>query len=755
MICEQKMTNKIDRRNLLKLMGWSSASLGLAACGNPPEAGTTTVESYSEPRDFMVPGVGVYYASTCTLCEAGCGIKGRVREGRILKLEGSPESAISKGRLCGLGQASVQHHYNPDRLKEPLLRQDGQLKPVTWDKALSLIAEKTKDARGKFAFLTGPMSGHLKVLVQNYTEALGSKNHFVYDLLANTANRFAAEKVYGVANPQVQIAKAKLILSFGADFLNCWASPVHFSAEYAQFRKANDGKARGVLIQAEPKMTLTGANADRWIAIKPGSEGAFALGLVNALLDDARYAKNLNSSSPAGASAIADAARKYDKARVVRETGVSEEAFGRVLALLRERSPSLVLSGPSAEGHVHGAQNAAAIMLLNVVLGNAGKTITAPAKIPFPQMVAATGDTSALIAFNEALGQGHLSTVFIYDANPVFTAPGFMKVRENLAKAAFKVAFAHYRDETAEEADLVLPLDSALEDWGTHIAAYQPDGVQIHMQQPLMERLYAQGTRSLGDVLLILLKQQQPQEYGPFPDYYAYLKSAMIKNKAAFKDSPADDEEFWYQALSHGVVNVAKPEPQQLPASPAALDLELPKPAEEDPHYPLRLVPSVRANFRDGKHANLPWLQETPDPLTTIVWDSWVEIHPKTAERMGIAEGDILEVVSKSGSIRTQAYLFPGLEQGTVAIPIGNGHEAMGRYAKGTGVNPLKILDPVFEKSTGELALYATRVKVLKTDERRVVVKDEGWRPGSLNTQQGRKIVATLAADKVKLFAEE
>ena len=122
---------------------------------------------------------------------------------------------------------------------------------------------------------------------------------------------------------------------------------------------------------------------------------------------------------------------------------------------------------------------------------------------------------------------------------------------------------------------------------------------------------------------------------------------------------------------------------------------------------------------------------------------------------MGISEGDILEVISKSGTVKAQAYLFPGLEPNTVAIPIGNGHEAMGRYAKGYGVNPLKILDPVFEKATGELAMYATRVKIRKTDGSKAVVKDEGWRPGAVNTQLNRKIVVTMAADKVKLFPEE
>jgi len=739
--------NDISRRNLLKLLGWSSATVALAGCGQVPETGVETVESYVQPEEFVVPGVGVYYASTCTQCEAGCGIKGRVREGRVLKLEGSPESAIGKGKMCGLGQAAVQHHYNPDRLREPLLRQNGSLQPTSWENAISLLGEKTRDAGDKFAFLTGPLSGHGKVLLQNYVESLGSKNHFVYDPLASKVNRAVSEKIYGVANPRFHIDKAQLILSFGADFLGTWQSPVHFSGQYGEFRKANEGKPRGVLIVAEPKMTLTGANADRWIPIRPGSEGVFALGLAAALIDEPAYAKTVPAS-------VAEALRGYGKERVFKETGVSEEVFGRTLALLRERKPSLVLSGPSAEGHVHGAQNAAAIMLLNIVLGNVGKTVTAPGDNPFPQMAPADAGTAALAAFNDGLAQGRFQTVFVYGANPVYSAPGFTKLRDNFRKAAFKVVFTHYRDETAEEADLVLPLDSAMEEWGTHIAGYQPESLQIQMQQPLMEKLY-EGTRSLGDIVLTLLKQARPQEYGQWPDYYAYLKSAMIKNKSAFKDAAADDEEFWYQTLSHGVLNVASAKERRIAPNAEALDLHLPSAPAEDQAYPFRLVPSVHSGLRDGRHANLPWLQETPEPLTTVVWDSWVEIHPQTAQRMGIGEGDILEVTSENGSVRAQAYLFPGLQPDTVAIPMGQGHEAMGRYAKGVGVNPLKILNPVFEKSTGELAMYATRVHVAKTADSVTVVKDEGWRPGAVNTQSNRKIVVTLAADKVKLFREE
>ena len=130
-----------------------------------------------------------------------------------------------------------------------------------------------------------------------------------------------------------RIEKAKLILSFGADFLGTWGSPVQFSAQYAQFRKANDGKARGVLIQAEPKMTLTGANADRWIPVRAGSEGVFALALAKTLLEDPAYSKNVPAS-------IADAVRGYSKEKAAKEAGVPGEVFDRVVALCASARPA-------------------------------------------------------------------------------------------------------------------------------------------------------------------------------------------------------------------------------------------------------------------------------------------------------------------------------------------------------------------------------------------------------------------------------
>ncbi len=730
------MDSGFDRRDFLKVLGWGGAAVALSGCGNTSiEDGKETVVSYSEASDFMIPSISVYYNSTCTQCDAGCNMKGRVREGRVLKLEGNPESAINRGKMCGLGQAGVQHHYNPDRLREPLLRSGNKGETITWEKAYALIAEKMSGVSGEeIAFLTGGVSGHLKALLGNYLDSFGCKNHFVYEAVGPAVVRAANVKSYGMEMPRFNINKAKVVLSFGADFLGAWVSPVHFSQQYAEFRKGVNGQ-RGVLIQVESKMTLTGANADRWLAVRPGTEGILALGIINAL--------------GTASGDIAAAVQSYDKERVSRDTGVSAEQIDKIAALLKERTPSLVLAGSAAEGYAHGSQNAAAINLLNHVLGNVGKTVEAAAVVPFPQMVPVNGNTAALQRLNKGLAENTYKVLFSYGVNPVFTAPGAMKFKDNLAKAGFKVAFAHYLDETALQADLVLPLDSPLEDWGTQVPEYMAADAQINIQQPLMEKLHA-NTRGMGEVLLALIKQRRAEDYSKFEDYYAYLRDALLLNKDALGGSGVANDIFWDDTLSKGILKLAV-SPGVLTGNANAADLSLPAPAAKDAQYPLQLIPSVNASLRDGRHTNQPWLQESPDPLTTIVWDSWVEIHPKKAAELGIVEGDIVEITSKSGSLKVQAYLFPGIHPDAISIPLGRGHDAMGRYAKGYGVNPFQILDPVFDKETGELAMHETRVKISKTGNRVILVKDEGPAGGK---QMGMKIAPNMSTDKVDLSKE-
>jgi len=737
------LKSDFDRRDFLKVLGWGGTAVALTGCGNGMvESGKETVVSYVETNDYMIPSISVYFNSTCAQCDAGCSITGRIREGRVLKLEGNPESAINRGKTCGLGQAGVQNHYNPDRIRAPLLRTGDSGEAITWEKAYALIDEKLKGVSGnEVAFLTGGMSGHLKVLLGNYMDSIGSTNHFVYEAIGPAVVRAANKKSYGVEMPRFNISKAKVVLSFGADFLGAWVSPVNFSQQYAQFRKGMDGHQRGVLVQVESKMTITGANADRWLVVRPGTEGILALGIINAL---GSHGMKLSGD-------IAAAVKGYDKDRVSKDTGVSAEQIDKIAALLTARTPSLVLAGSAAEGYSHGSQNAAAINLLNHVLGNVGKTVEAAAVVPFPQMVPATGNTAALKALNDGLSAGKYKVLFSYGSNPVFTSPAAMKFKDNMAKAGFKVVFAQYLDETALQADLVLPLDSALEDWGTQVPEYMAEGAQINIQQPLMQKLHA-DTRGMGNILLALVKQRRAEDYKAFDDYYGYLRAAVLQNKAALGGAhQADNDIFWNETLSKGIIKLDGAQHASLSVNSGAAGLSLPEPSAIDAQYPLQLIPSVNASLRDGRNTNQPWLQESPDPLTTIVWDSWVEIHPKKAAELGIVEGDIVEVSSKSGSLKVQAYLFPGIHPDAISIPLGRGHEAMGRYAKGYGVNPFQILDMVYDKETGELALHETRVKVSKTGSRVIVVKDEGPVGGN---QEGQKIVPLMATDKANLSKE-
>jgi molybdopterin-containing oxidoreductase family iron-sulfur binding subunit len=263
-----------------------------------------------------------------------------------------------------------------------------------------------------------------------------------------------------------------------------------------------------------------------------------------------------------------------------------------------------------------------------------------------------------------------------------------------------------------------------------------------------MEKLHPDA-RSFGDVVLDLLKRVRPNDYKSFPDYYAYLKSAVINAKPAY-DPAVPDEEFWENTLSTGVLHRAAPLQSLAGKELTPALVELPPAAAADPQYPFMLIPAVSASLRDGRSANLPWLQESPDPLTSVVWDSCAELHPSTAKAMEISEGDVLLISSAHGSIRVKAYLMPGIHPGSVAVAIGQGHESYGRFATNIGVNPMKILDPIFDRDTGELALYATRVSISKTGQHERMIKDEG--PTTL--QQGRKLVATLAADQVDLTKE-
>ncbi len=736
------MSLKMKRREFIKVMGWTGAGVAVAACDRPSyitqREGRNHVVSYVAPEEYVIPGIGVSYATTCQQCPSACGVQARVREGRVIKLEGNPDSPLNKGGLCAMGQAGLQSHYNPDRITRPRVRRGNGYADISWDEALTLLREKVGPDSGldgsRFAWLTDTVSGHQAVLVDALMEAIGSENHYVYEAINLSVWRAVCRDMLGEENPRLAIDKASVVLSFGADFLGTWGGSVSNSRRYGDFRSS----PRGVLLVAEPKMTMTGANADLWVPVRPGAEGVLALAIANVLAGS--HGRDI-SFLPADVQAQI---RSYDAAKAAAITGTSEEHIKRIAELLHERAPSLVLAGASAEGHERGYDSVAAAMTLNLILGNVGRTIVSGEGLPFPQLRARTGSNRALTDFVQGLEEKRFDVVFIKGANPIFTAPEALRVQERLAAVPFKVAFSHFEDETSLQADLILPLYSPLEDWGTHVTATQPERMFIAVQQPVMEPLYPE-TRGFGDLVLSLLKLRGDADYAGYEDYYAYLAHAFVALPARFRGAAQSDSAFWAAVRQKGVLDLGDAPSTALPARPVSFQVAEPTIASGS----YFLLPSANASLWDGRHANIPWLQELPDAISKVVWDSWAEMHPVTASRLGVQTGDLLKISSEQGSIDVRVYVYKGMHPDAIAVPVGQGHKAYGRYAKDRGVNPFSILADVRDAKTGELAHHATRVSAaFVRDTKKRAGEDQLVIIGGSETQVGRKLVVTVTADR-------
>lgn len=753
--------NDWSRRSVLKAMGIGSAgsALILSGCGDTDIINQVSIEVRKEkifpsvnPEDYVIPGIETFFASTCRQCPAGCDIHIRVREGRAIKIDGNPHSSTNSGRLCAMGQAGLQSHYNPDRITKPMMRKGDKLVKVSWQEAEGAIKKLLGGKNSKLAWLSGATSGHQAVITKAYLDAVASKNHFVFDTLPPAVGFAANKETYGLEMPKYDFDKAKLIVSFGADFLGTWLSPVHFGAEYGKFRNA----PRGTLVQIESKMTLTGSNADRWIAIKPGTEGQLALALASLIAKDSKYSAKISGAVKSSLKAI-------DIDKVSKETTVSVERIKHLAELMKAQSPSLVLSGNSAEGFGHGTEAAKAILALNVLLGNVGKTVLPRESIPFADLQPKLGGWSEMKAFVDGLNDGTFDTAVVHGSNFLYQAPSFMKAEAAFAKAKARVSFSMFLDETTAASDLVIPLHSYLEEWNTSMPAYAAEDGHLSIQQPVMNPVFGEGsTYSFGDIMLSLLTELDGN-YKQWEDYSAYILDALATMKPALVNAPkptvkgqTEEDAFRQGILAQGFVQVKTQKGAGI--NPKVEAVSIPAAEETSGEFEYHLVPSARMGLYDGRFANLPWLQELPDQLASVVWDSWVEIHPNTAKKLGLITGDIVEVASASDSLKVKVLVFQGIHEESIAIPLGQGHTEFGRYAKGVGVNPFKILSPIFDKQTGELATHATKVSITKVQNRGdVVVRKHGdlVLESVTVSQKGREIVKTVSAEHFDKNEEE
>jgi anaerobic selenocysteine-containing dehydrogenase/Fe-S-cluster-containing dehydrogenase component len=682
----------VKRREFLKIAGTGAAASAAAACGGKDHY--NYLIPYLTSPDETVPGVSTYYASTCQECAAACGIIAETRDGRAIKLEGNPLHPVNRGALCARGQSALQGLYNPDRYPGPMIRQGDTLVPTTWEAALKTLSGKLAEAKTRLVaadgiWIDGHASGSFAGFLDQWLAAYEMQPHLAYDAEAPAAVVAANKQSYNVAWPTLDFSAAQLIVSFGADFLDGWGATVPQQLDFADARAKLAGGPRFVYVGA--RRSLTGLNADEWIPAKPGSE----LMIAKAMLEHLGKATGVT---------IEQAATAAD---------VSAESLHQLASALSAAKPSLVVAGGSGVDAMDLALTANAI---NQAAGNINLTVKPTAPLNIYERVSTQADMRALA---EHMQGGGVPILFIRGANPAYSTPKSMGFAAAMAKVPFKVSFSSYPDETTSLCDLVLPDHHSLESWGDA----EPIKGSLSLIQPTMDPVF--NTRQTADVLLAIAKAD-PAIASKFsaPDYRTWLIGRFPGGASAYVNALTT-------AIAPGASALAS-----TGAKAAAPKVGAPIDKADGDYY---LVTYQTATVGDGRGANKPWLQELPDPVTKIAWQTVVELHPQLAKKLGIDNGDHVQVTTSTGTITAPAYMYMGVRADTIAVALGQGHTAYGRYAKGVGENALDLV-PAGEDKAGALVLTGTKARIARLADASLLVSTEGSA-----RQHGRGIARAVA----------
>ncbi len=678
----------LKRREFLKLVGVATAATAGAGCLEFPPP-NELIQPYVTAPENIIPGVATYYASTCRECPAACGLHVKTREGRAIKLEGNPSHPVNLGSLCARGQSALQGLYNPDRHAHPKQRQaDGSFKEITWEEAEALLVEKLAAPAGAVQFWTGQETGTRAALYDAFIGALGSADRIVHEPFAWEALREGNRLAFGRAEiPTYDFAAAGSVFTLGADFLETWLSPVEYARTFAT-RHGGSTTDAGRLVAFESRLSLTGSNADEWVAIKPGTEALAALAMAQVIV-----AEGLAKGSTGGLDLT-----PYAPANVAEQVGVPAEVLVRLAREFAANGPGLAIAGGVQAQSARATHAVVAANVLTSVGGGLGSALHFGRTLDLGRTHAPRDLAPAI----ERMNGGGVGVLLVHGTNPAYSLPGALGFAAAAGKVPFKVSFSIDPDETAQLCDLILPDHHPLESWGD---AQAWTGVRS-LLQPAMRPVFK--TKSTPDVLLAAAKT-----LGRTPGLLAAATWRDVLTAAWGGPGAA-----WDAALAAGgSFAVASAAPAlALSGGLAGVGFSVAELGGDAAGTPLVVYASP--NMYDGRGANKPWLQELPDPVTKVVWDHWVEIHPDTMTKLGLKRGDHVALKTPAGTLETAAYDYIGIRPDVFAVATGQGHTADGgRYWK-RGGNVAGFLPATYDDASGGLAYVAVKTTLAKTGKK-------------------------------------
>lgn len=626
-----------DRRSFLRLAGFTLAGVSLEGCQRAPVH--YAVPFATAPED-VIPGRSLYYASVCGGCSAGCGVLIKNRDGRPIKLEGNPQHPLSRGGLCSVGQASILGLYDRQRLQHPL--QAGQR--AEWsqvDSAIRAELERIHKQKKAVRFLTGPLvSPATTAAIRRFLASFPDARHVVHDPRSCAAILEAHLLTHGArVLPHFHFDRAQMIVSFGADFLGGWISPVEFTAAYREGRRFEGPSARcSYHVQLESMMTLTGTKADRRECMAPRELAATLTNLAIRLAQKAGVALS---------------------AATVDNSPVSSELLDHLVnTLWQNQKRSLILCG-SQDVNLQTVCN-----LANHLLGNYGTTVD----LAQPSYQREDDDGGLQLLLQE-LHDRKVGALFIHQSNPVHDLPGGSNIAADLEHVPLVVSLSPRLDETSQKARYVCPEHNFLEGWSD---AEPVNGV-LSMAQPAIAPFG--DTRSVLESLAIWMGKPA-SAYGILREHWE--KEVFPRRLEADKGFEA----FWDLTLSTGLAQV-KPRPIKV----GAFDLKavrMPRASQSAKPETLSLILYSKTGMPDASHAYNPWLHELPDPITKVTWDNYVSLSPSAASRLGLIDGDMVRLETTTAgnrlTLELPAFVQPGQHDHVAAVALGYGSVLSKRF---------------------------------------------------------------------------
>ena len=685
LVSDQNMDLHASRRDFLKLCGFSFAVTALASCRQKISKAVPYVTAPPE----MVPGDALYYASSYVNGNEYCSIIVKTRDGRPIKIEGNPESSITRGGTSARIQASVLDLYDGNRFHGP--RKEG--KSVSWDSIDSEIVgmlQKIVAEKGSIVLLTPTIfSPSTEAVIKGFQKKFPGTEWVQYDAISYSAMLEANKISFGKqVIPDYRFDKADLIVSFGADFLGTWLSPVEYTRQFSSRRIPEN--EMNWLIQLESNLSLTGSNSDKRIQIKPSQETAILLNIYKEII---RSVENRNIVVPASVLDVTEISKK----------------------LISSKGKSLVISGSNSK------QDQLLVNEINRILGNIGQTIIFN---PFLRTHAAIdSDMETLIG---KMQQGRVNAMLIWNVNPVYNHYKNASFAEGLKKVGLTIGLTGTPDETNSLLQYICPDSHYLESWND---AEAKRGL-FSLMQPAISPIF--DTRQLNDTLL--------KWTGSTLLSYDFLHTYWVENMMPFQSEYHDPVAFFDHVIQKGLFEPGIKELEKNEKTGSGsyqFNPGLVKVAENSDKNITEIILYETVAIGEGRQSNNPWLQELPDSVTKICWDNYVSVSPLQAKENNWIDGDIL----KFANVELPVHIQPGQAYGTFGIALGYGRANCGKVGDSVGTN----VWPLLSSENGNI-VYRTKLDhIEKTAKTYLFAQTQ-----THHSMEGRALVREAVLDDFK-----